>query len=476
MMRPRGLLVAGCALMWLLAGCATRPVNPPIERADHAVGYRFETREQYRLDHDNLLVLAFSGGGTRAAAFSYGVLEALRGIRLEPPGGPPRRGLDEIGIIAGVSGGSFTALAFGLYGDRLFDDYERRFLKRDVEGELLRRLANPLHWGSLSQGDWGRSDLAADYYDEILFEGGTFGDLVRGRGPMVIASATDISTGARFYFTQAMFDVMCSDLSRVRLSRAAAASSAVPVVLSPVTLNNYGGSCGFRPPPWTQSILDASVPAPPAARALREFVELLSYGDGRARPYIHLVDGGIADNIGMRGILDAMHLVQALRLAGRPTPLDRVKRIAVIVVDSHTNPKTDWDRSPDTPGPFDQLMQATGVPIEHYSFESVETLRDMAARWRMLRAIRDSGAISDPANPALVEVMRVPDTEVYVVDVSFAAVADAAERDYLNALPTSLVLSPEAVDRLRAAAAKVVAGSAEFRRFLRDAGYVVERE
>jgi NTE family protein len=247
-------------------------------------------------------------------------------------------------------------------------------------------------------------------------------------------------------------------------------------VLSPVTLNNYGGSCRFRPPPWTQSILDASVPVPPAARALREYIELLSYGDGRARPYIHLVDGGIADNIGMRGVLDAMHLVQALRLAGRPTPLDRVKRIAVIVVDSHTNPKTDWDRSPDTPGPFDQLMQATGVPIEHYSFESVETLRDMAARWRMLRAIRDSGAISDPANPALVEVMRVPDTEVYVVDVSFAAVADAAERDYLNALPTSLVLSPEAVDRLRAAAAKAVAGSAEFRRFLRDAGYVVERE
>jgi len=80
------------------------------------------------------------------------------------------------------------------------------------------------------------------------------------------------------------------------------------------------------------------------------------------------------------------------------------------------------------------------------------------------------------ANPALAEVMRVPDTEVYVVDVSFAAVADAAERDYLNALPTSLVLSPEAVDRLRAAAAKAVAGSAEFRRFLRDAGYVVERE
>jgi NTE family protein len=470
---PRGLLVAGCAILCALAGCATRPVNPPIERADHAAGYRFETREQYRRDHDSLLMLAFSGGGTRAAAFSYGVLEALHGIRLDPPGGPSTTGLDEVGIIAGVSGGSFTALAFGLYGERLFGDYERRFLKRDVEGELLRRLANPVYWGSLSQGDWGRSDLAAEYYDEILFAGATFGDLERGRGPMIVTSATDISTGARFYFTQAMFDVMCSDLSRVTLSRAAASSSAVPVLLSPVTLDNHGGTCGYRVPDSLAGVVGPGARDRSGARAMREFVELLSYEDRRARPYIHLVDGGIADNIGMRGVLDAMHLIQALRLAGQPTPLDRVKRIAVIVVDSHTDPKTDWDRSPDAPGPFDQLMQATGVPIEHYSFESVETLRDMAARWRMLRAIRDSGAIRDPANPALAEVMRVPDTEIYVVDVSFAALADAAERDYLNALPTSFALSAEAVDRLRAAAARIVADAPEFRRFLRDAGYVV---
>ncbi len=157
MTRPHGLVVLGCAILPVPAGCATRPVKPPIEHADHAGGYRFETREQYRRDHDNLVVLAFSGGGTRAAAFSYGVLEALRGIELDGPGRTPTNGLDEIGIVTGVSGGSFTALAFGLHGDRRFAEYERRFLQRDVEGELLRRLAKPIYWGSLSQSDWGRT-------------------------------------------------------------------------------------------------------------------------------------------------------------------------------------------------------------------------------------------------------------------------------------------------------------------------------
>src|SRR4029450_11183866 len=96
----------------------------------------------------------------------------------------------------------------------------------------------------------------AQYYDEILFNGATFADLERGKGPFVVASATDISTGARFVFGQGVFDVLCSDLGAVRLSRAAAASSAVPVVLSPVTMNNYGGTCNFQPPDWMKLFVE----------------------------------------------------------------------------------------------------------------------------------------------------------------------------------------------------------------------------
>ncbi len=68
----------------------------------------------------DLIIVAFSGGGTRAAAFSYGVLEFLRRTEVVDSKGRKVRLLDEVDVITGVSGGSFTALAYGLYGDKLF--------------------------------------------------------------------------------------------------------------------------------------------------------------------------------------------------------------------------------------------------------------------------------------------------------------------------------------------------------------------
>jgi NTE family protein len=323
-----------------LAGCASRPVNPPITQTDLRTGYRFETRQaQSKNSKENLVILAFSGGGTRAAAFSYGVLEFLKRTEIVAPNGQKFRLLDSIDVITGVSGGSFTALAYGLYGEKLFDDYEQRFLKRNVQGDLISRALSPRYWGDLSSEGWGRSELAAQLYDEILFNGATFGDLNRGNGPMILASATDISTGSRFVFQQGTFDIICSDLNAVTLSRAAAASSAVPVVLSPITIKNYGGTCNWSPPPWSKLFLGDNPPRP-AARAIRSIHNLQAYGDGIKRPYVHLVDGGVSDNVGMRGVLDTLQVLEALNEAGQPTPLDDAKRIIVFVVNSLSSPQT----------------------------------------------------------------------------------------------------------------------------------------
>ena len=139
-----------------------------------------------------MVILAFSGGGTRAAAFSDGVLEALRRIEIVTKSGRKIRLLDEVDVITGISGGSFTALAYGLYGEKLFDEYEARFLKRDVQGALVGRILNPLNWGALSSTGWGRSELAADLYDEILFNGATFADLERASGPAIAVKAIDV--------------------------------------------------------------------------------------------------------------------------------------------------------------------------------------------------------------------------------------------------------------------------------------------
>ena len=334
------------AVLLLLGGCATRPVNPPLKEVDANAGYTFQTRQKHFKSQETLVILAFSGGGTRAAAFSYGVLEFLQRTEVTTPKGKGRL-LDAVDVVTGVSGGSFTALAYGLYGDKLFADYEQRFLKRDVQGELIARAMSPANWGDLSSTGWGRSELAAKLYDEILFNGATFGDLNRGDGPFIIAAATDISTGTRVTFNQNVWNVLCSNLDDVRLSRAAAASSAVPVVLSPVTINNYGGTCNYAVPGWVKLFTQSANPPRPAARAIRELQDLGPYADSVHRPYVHLVDGGVSDNLGMRGVLDALEFLEALREAGLPTPLDRVKRIVVFVVNSLSSPPTNWDEVED---------------------------------------------------------------------------------------------------------------------------------
>jgi NTE family protein len=469
-MNPSRIVPPVLALLLLLGGCASRPINPAITQTDLNTGYRFQTRQAHFKDKDNLVVLAFSGGGTRAAAFSYGVLEFLRRTEIVGPRGNKARLLDEVDIITGVSGGSFTALAYGLYGDKLFTEYEQRFLKRNVQGEIIARTLSPANWGKLSSTGWGRSELASQLYDEILFNGATFGDLDRGDGPLILASATDISTGARFVFNQNLFDILCSDLNAVSLSRAAAASSAVPVVLSPVTINNYGGTCNTSTPPWVKMFTDSTDPPRPAARAIRELKEAQSYSDGIRRPYIHLVDGGVSDNVGMRGVLDALQILEALHDAGMPTPLDRVHRIIVFVVNSLSSPPTNWDESERPPGTVDVLLKATGVPIDRYSYEAVELLKDTSAHWRSLRLLRSSAAFASNKDPAVAEALRVPDAEVYAIDVSFPALKDKAELDYLNQQPTSFVLPAEAVDRLRAAAGTIILASPEFQRLLRDVG------
>jgi NTE family protein len=469
-----GLMTFSRTFLWLVAawllllgGCATRQVNPPIAKYDPA-SLRQIQQQWHRGEQQDLVILAFSGGGTRAAAFSYGVLETLRSIEIITKTGRKARLLDEADVITGVSGGSFTALAYGLYGEKLFDQYEARFLKRNVQGELTTRVLNPLNWGKLWSTGWGRSELAAQLYDEILFNSATFADLYRADGPMIAVSATELSTGSRIVFVPQNFDVMCADLRPIRLSRAAAASSAVPVVLSPITINNYGGSCDYQRPAWLRNFADLPNPPRPAARALNRMQELQSLDNGVEDPYFHLVDGGISDNLGLRSVLDVLETYEALHEAGQPTPLDHIKRIIIFVVNSLSIPSTKWNKSDNSPGTIDVLIKSAGVPIDRYSGEMVEQLKDIDARWNALRRIRDSAAFAKDKDPEMTEILNAPNADIYVIDVSFKALQDNSERNYLNQLPTSFTLPNEAVDRLRAAARTLILSSPDLHRALKN--------
>ena len=452
----------------ILAGCATRPINPPTPRYDPDKAYRIERPSEVAEDNATLVILAFSGGGTRAAAFSYGVLETLRDMVVTTRSGRAIRALDTVDVITGISGGSFTALAFGLYGDKLFDVYETSFLKRDVQGELLRRALNPFNWPSLGSTGWGRSELAANFYDEILFNGATFNDLKRD-GPRILVGATDLADGTRLIFNPENFDVLCTDLSTIRLARAAAASSAVPVVLSSITIDNHGGTCGYRPPAWAQIFLDNPDPPRPASRTVKRLQELQVFADSKDHRYIHLVDGGVSDNVGMRGVLDVLSTFEALHAAGLQTPYDHVRNMYILVVNSLATPPNDWGLHENPPALFDVLIKATGTPIDRYSYDTVETLRDIQARWASMRQVRDAIKPYPELGDKLRTVMRAPDINIRVVEVSFSALPDKAERDYLNTLPTTFVLDGAAVDRLRLAAKDAILASPEIKRLI-DSG------
>jgi len=195
---------------------------------------------------------------------------------------------------------------------------------------------------------------------------------------------------------------------------------------------------------------------------------LEGYQDGAQKPYIHLVDGGLADNLGMRGVLETLEELEALKLVGQPTPLDNVRRVVVFVVNSLSSPRNNWDKSAAPPGELAIVLKAAGVPIDHTSSAAVESLRDTMARWRNMRQIRDSAAFAGNKDPELAQLVNVPNIDLYAIDVSFSALKDKAEIDYLNDLPTSFVLRPEAVDRLRAAADTIIFSSPEFKRLLKD--------
>jgi len=404
--------------------------------------------------------LTFSGGGTRAAAFSYGVLEELKKTEVTVDGKRSRL-IDEVDAISGVSGGSFTAAYYGLFGDRIFTDFEEKFLKKNIQGDLISAMFfNPYNWGRLFSGYFDRSDLAADYYDKHVFEGATFGDMMKRKGTMVFINATDMVHGTRVSFTQDAFDLLCSDLSSFSVARACAASSAVPIVLTPISLRNYAGSCGYKMPDVLKNAMEArKLPD----RTFDLANNILPFLDAKEKPYLHLVDGGVADNLGLRVLVERVTLLGDAWKALQAGGLADVHKFVVIIVNAETEIDTKWDRQEFIP-PFAAMLDSySSIAISRYNIETVALFREMMPRWaeEIRRGRCGSGEISSGPGSC-------GDIQFYVVEVKFDALKDEAERSYFKRLPTSFALQPDEVDKLRDAARRIMTESAEFQRLVRD--------
>ena len=278
-------------------------------------------------------------------------------------------------------------------------------------------------------------------------------------------TGTDLSTGARFDFTQDHFDLLCSDLSSLRLARAAATSSAVPVVLSPVTYVNYGGHCNAVMQPRLQEFSRLEATARPVGRELLRYRETIDLQDSQRRPFIHVVDGGVSDNLGVRGMIDAFQDMEASPQFQKDIGYSALRHIVVIVVNSRSSPGTEWDRTPVPPGFVSQLLQASSVPIDHFSSDSVALLNDIASRWSNRRKLEVAQKRIDGMTQAQAEA-AVQDITFDAIDVSFDAVANPQERSYFMNLPTSFSLSADQVDRMRTLGGQLLRDSPAFKKLL----------
>jgi NTE family protein len=459
--------IFGIILMVQLAACASHyPINKPIESIESVQQLSSVDKPDSRSD-DLLLILTFSGGGTRAAAFAYGVLQTLADTQIVV-NGRKRRLLDEVDAISSVSGGSFTAAYYGLFKDRIFEDFEAKFLKYDVQSELTKRVLSPLNWPKLASLHYDRSDLAADYYDELLFEKKTFQDFIKANSPLIAINATNVGMRCPFTFIAADFVPICADLLSYPVSRAVTASSAVPGAFTSIIIKNYAGTCGYQLPDWVTKTLDERH----VNTRQYHLAKILSdYQDTEAQSYIHLLDGGISDNLGIRVIINLTYMAGDIWNKLQELDLTKTRKLAIIAVNAQKAVDTSFTRRDFSVPIFDTIGAVGSIPLDQYSFETMEFLRYNMSRWQESITVGrcgDATSITDVNKRDNQGKAPACAAQTYLIEVDFARLQDASEREHLRQLPTTFHLEPSDVDRLKAAASKILADSPEFKKIVGD--------
>jgi NTE family protein len=457
-----------------MGGCAHYPVNEPLTTWSNAEGYRFDKLEIGEGNTDSLFVcLSFSGGGTRAAALAYGVMKALRDTPIVWKGRPTTL-LAEVDCISSVSGGSFTTAYYALFRDELFERFEADFLKRNITHELLWRVANPINWFRLASPHFSRIDLAAELYHETVFRQKTFGSLVQSpRRPFMILNATNMRNGVRFEFTQDQFDFLGSALDSYPVARAVAASSAFPFLLSPLTVKAYGRRAGFTANAEYATAMEDFHLSPVRYHWASPQLEYL---DQARVQYVHLLDGGLADNIGLRSMHRAYaatdgFLFQHAR-AGQPP----IERLVIIAVNAKTDPDDASSLSSRAPGIIGVGMKTATMSMENYSFETVEAMRVLAREQETVRRAYEGCAnlLERDCKPPQRLPPLEPSLKPCVIEVSFDAIQDETlRRRFLN-LRTSFDLPPDTVDEVVRMGATLLRQSPYFISLVRALGGQVQ--
>ena len=199
----------------------------------------------------------------------------------------------------------------------------------------------------------------------------------------------------------------------------------------------------------------AAATSAPAALAGRPELELTvqgleTYSDHDKRAYIHFVDGGITDNLGIRSLYEIIELSGGVAEYSARHQRVPPKRLVLISVNAATDPARDMDRHTKQPS-FSQVVGAVSdVQLHRYNVDTIALLKASMERWA--QELSKPGRLTEP----------------YFILLDFHGIQDVEQRLFLNQTPTSFSLTDEQVDGLIEAGGELLRNDPEFRRLLSD--------
>ena len=349
----------------------------------------------------NFVALTLSGGGSRAAIFSAAAMFELQRYGL----------LQHVDLVSCVSGGCLTAAYYALSCDDVDNpatcpqttNGAKRYAWNEaalyplLERRLLWRWFGNWFWPDNFLKFWfthyDRSDIMAEtlsnnLYDHSILNNNQFRfrDLSPAR-PNLAINATDATAGTQarfnFVFTPEKFRSLRSDLDRYPIANAVMASASFPGAFNYVTLRDF-----------------------------------------HHQRYVHLLDGGAYDNLGLNAVRTAM--------APSVEPNSGLENRVVIIVDAYMGLENSMAKKA-------EVRSWTDYILDSNFFVAYDTLLT-ALRATQIDLARD---LLQKYQGTLLHISW----EKLEEDPEHAALANR-----LNRIPTSLNISSKNADYLRQAA------------------------
>lgn len=435
------ILIAASAI----AGCGTIDTTPinmvSNEPKDSSPAYIPDAGD----DGSTVVALAFSGGGMRASAWAYGVLLGLDSMVIDRV--PYERTLlDDVRTVAGTSGGAVTAAYLGYKGKSGYQDFRERFLYRNAEAYMATSFRPDTVITTVFSGGANDRTTFARWLDEKLFDHATFSAFNKPDRPIVWLTASDIYNNTPFLFSRDSFAALCSDIDKLKIADAVGASAAFPGVFAPIILQAPQADCRYARPPWLRNALAAKNPS----IRLQAYARALdSYQSQRDLGFIRLLDGGLADNLGITGL--------TLERAAADTPYGplspkqavRLRNFLFVVTDAGVQNHYKWGASP-VPTRLDKvLVAASQTAIASATRSGFDAINLTMKQWQDALIRYRCGL---PRSEVLrlrgtLEQWDCRDVSVTTERISFRE-ADPALFERLNSIPTRLKLPREQVDLL----------------------------